>query len=55
MKIAVAHAVCRLGMQLRGVISSNGIGCGVLIGGGVSGHRLATAQCPPPVPKAPVP
>ncbi len=55
MKIAVAQAVCRLGMQLRGVISSYGIGCGVVSGSGVFGHRSATAQCPPPVPKAPGP
>lgn len=46
MKIAVAHAVCRLGMQLRGVILSNGMECGADIGGGVCGHRFATAQCP---------
>ena len=55
MKIAVAQAVCRLGMQLRGVIPSYGIGCGAVIGGGVCGHRLATAHCTPPVPEAPGP
>ena len=46
MKIAVAQAVCRLGMQLRGVTVSKGMECGADIGGGISGHRFATAQCP---------
>ncbi len=52
MKIVVAHAVCRLGMQLRGVISLNGMCCGVTTEGGVFGHRFATAQCPPSAPYA---
>lgn len=35
MNSVVAHAVCRLGMQLRGVMSSNGIACGAPAGGSV--------------------
>ncbi|BFO18048.1 hypothetical protein SHKM778_44360 [Streptomyces sp. KM77-8] len=66
MKIAVAHAVCRLGMQLRGVIPSKDMECGVSTGGSVRGqmsataqaalgrmsgaHRLTSAQCSVPVP-----
>lgn len=45
MKIAVAHAVCRLGMQFRGVIPSNGMECGASTGGGVTGHRSPIDQC----------
>ncbi len=55
MKMTVAHAVCRLGMQLRGVTPSYVNGCGAETGGSVCGHRLAIAHSSPPVPKAPVP
>ncbi len=44
MKIAVAQAVCRLGMQLRGVMPSNGMGSGGSVAGSVRGQRSATAQ-----------
>ncbi len=50
MKSVVAHAVCRLGMQLRGVMSSNGIACGAPPGGRVSGHTWASAHWPPSAP-----
>ncbi len=40
-------------MQLRGVISSNGMWCGgVPTGTAASGHMSATAQCPPSEPNA---
>lgn len=38
------------GHAIPGVISSKGIGRGIPTGGGMSGHRLATAQAPPSAP-----